>query len=115
MSYISSKSWGIFDPQSKEPFRVSRSKIDLFVECPRCAYLDMCLGVKRPSSPPFTLNNAVDELLKREFDIHRAKGTKHPLHHHYRVDAIPLADDRIHEWRDALRRGIAYFHESTNL
>ncbi|HQT82583.1 MAG TPA: PD-(D/E)XK nuclease family protein [Candidatus Paceibacterota bacterium] len=104
-----------FDPSSPEPYRVSRSKIDLFSECPRCAYLDMRLGVKRPSMPAFTLNNAVDELLKREFDIHRAKGTKHPLVQRYGLDAVPLVDDRMDEWRDALRRGISYLHEPTNL
>jgi hypothetical protein len=107
--------YGPFDPASGETYRVSRSKIDLFVECPRCAYLDMRLGVKRPSGPSFTLNNAVDELLKREFDIHRAQGTKHPLVEKYGLDAIPLADERLEAWRDALRRGIAYHHEPTNL
>lgn len=94
---------------------MSRSKLDLFTECPRCAYLDMRLGVKRPSMPSFTLNNAVDELLKREFDIHRAKGSKHPLMEKYGLDAVPLADERLEEWRDALRRGISYLHEPTNL
>jgi len=57
-----------FDGASKEPFKVSRSKIELFTQCPRCAYLDLKLGVKRPETPTFTLNNAVDALLKREFD-----------------------------------------------
>lgn len=75
----------------------------------------MRLGVKRPSGPSFTLNNAVDELLKREFDVHRANGTKHPLVEKYGLDAVPLADDRMEEWRDALRRGISFFHEPTNL
>jgi hypothetical protein len=104
-----------FDPNSKEPFTVSRSKIDLFSECPRCAYLDLRLGVKRPSGPSFTLNNAVDELFKREFDIHRADGTVHPLVAAYGLDAVPLADDRLEEWRDALRRGIACLHKPSNL
>ncbi|MEK7604671.1 MAG: PD-(D/E)XK nuclease family protein [Patescibacteria group bacterium] len=104
-----------FDPASPEPFKVSRSKIDLFVECPRCAYLDMRLGVKRPSMPSFTLNNAVDELLKREFDIHRAHKTRHPLLQKYGLDAVPFADERMEEWRDALRRGISHLHEPTNI
>ena len=106
---------GPFDPSSPEPFKVSRSKIDLFTECQRCAYLDMRLGVKRPSMPSFTLNNAVDELLKREFDIHRAAASKHPLLEKYGLDAVPLADERMDEWRDALRRGIAFLHEPTNI
>ena len=104
-----------FDPQSKEPFAVSRSKIDLFMQCRRCAYLEMRLGVRRPSGPAFTLNNAVDELLKREFDVHRANGTPHPLAKEYNVDAVPLDDPRMDEWRDALRRGIKFHHSGTNL
>lgn len=105
----------VFDPSGKESFRLSRSKLDLFMECPRCAYLDMRLGVSRVSGPSFTLNNAVDELLKREFDMHRANGTTHPLAKEYGVDAVPLDDPRMEEWRDALRRGIQYHDEKTNL
>ncbi|MFA7302528.1 MAG: PD-(D/E)XK nuclease family protein [Candidatus Paceibacterota bacterium] len=105
----------IFDPASKEPFKLSRSKIDLFCECPRCAFLDLKLGVKRVSGPSFTLNNAVDELFKREFDVHRAAKTTHPLMKAYGLDAVPFDDPRMDEWRDALRRGIGYLHEPTNL
>jgi len=65
--------------------------------------------------PAFTLNNAIDELLKREFDTHRAQKTTHPLLKKYGLDAVPLADERMEEWRDALRRGIAYLHVSTNI
>lgn len=112
----SNKKWNkVYDPKSSEPFKISRSKIDLFLECPRCFYLDARLGVKRPSGPTFTLNNAVDELLKREFDIHRAHGSPHPLVKQYGVDAVPFKDARMEEWRDALRRGIQYHHKPTNL
>jgi len=106
---------GLFDPDSKEPFRISRSKIDLFIDCPRCFYLDQRLGISRPQFPAFTLNNAVDELLKREFDMHRANGTPHPLMKAYKVDAVPLRDERMEAWRDALRRGAQRLHEPTNL
>jgi len=75
----------------------------------------MKLGVKRVSGPSFTLNNAVDELFKREFDAHRAAGTTHPLMKAYGLDAIPFADERMDEWRDALRRGIGYLHTPTNI
>lgn len=106
-----------FDPaiHSKEPFTISRSKVDMFTECPRCSYLDLRLGVKRPSMPSFTLNNAVDELFKREFDIHRANGTTHPLMKSYGIDAVPFQDERMDEWRDALRRGIKTHHLESNL
>ena len=52
-------------------WKLSRSKIDLFVECPRCFYLDNKLGIKRVQFPAFLLNSAVDALFKKEFDIHR--------------------------------------------
>jgi hypothetical protein len=102
-----------FDPKSKEPFPISRSKIDLFLECPRCFWLDLRQGVSRPSMPAFTLNSAVDELLKKEFDIHRAKGNPHPLMKEYHIDAIPLAHEKIDEWRNTFR-GIRYHEPKTN-
>jgi len=48
----------LYDPKSKEPFVISRSKIDLFLECPRCFYLDRKLGLGRPSikEEPDTFN-----------------------------------------------------------
>lgn len=106
---------GLYDPKGREPFRISRSKIDLFLECPRCFWLDQRLGVKRPDWPAFSLNNAVDELLKREFDVHRAKGEPHPMMKAYKIDAVPLRDPRMEEWRDAMRRGVQYHHGPTNL
>lgn len=102
-----------FDPDSRVPFKISRSKIDVFSDCQRCSYLDLRLGVSRPSMPSFTLNNAVDELFKREFDIHRKAGTKHPIMERYGIDAVPFNDERMDEWRDALRRGIATEHEAS--
>lgn len=102
-----------FDPKSGAPFKISRSKIDVFTDCQRCSYLDLRLGVSRPSMPSFTLNNAVDELLKREFDIHREAGTKHPIMKEYGIDAVPFKDERMTEWRDALRRGIGTEHKAS--
>jgi hypothetical protein len=104
----------LFDAKSHEPFRLSRSRIDLFLNCPRCFYLDNKLGISRPAGFPFNLNSAVDALLKKEFDIHRAKGESHPLMKTYGIDAIPLAHEKINEWRDALRGGITYLHRGTN-
>lgn len=105
----------LFDPSAAAPFRVSRSKIDLFLECPRCFYLDRRLGVGRPPGFPFSLNSAVDALLKKEFDAHRAAGIAHPLMESYGIDAIPFEHEKMDEWRDSLRAGVQYIHEPTNL
>lgn len=104
-----------FTPGQPKPHRLSRSKIDLFVECPRCFYLDQRLGIARPRTPPFTLNNAVDELLKKEFDTHREAQTPHPLMQEHGIDAVPLKHADMEKWRDALKRGIEFLHEPTNL
>jgi len=104
-----------YDKVSVELFRLSRSKIDLFINCPRCFYLDRKLGIGQPGGYPFSLNNAVDKLLKKEFDIHRAKGTKHPLMETYGINAIPLADEKINLWRDSMRGGITYKVPGTNV
>ncbi len=104
----------IFNPDSAEPFKLSRSKLELFIECPRCFYLDRRLGIGRPPGYPFTLNTAVDTLLKKEFDFHRVRGSVHPLMKTYGIEAVPLNHERIPEWRNNFK-GVQYFHSPTNL
>ncbi len=94
---------------------LSRSKIDLFLECQRCFYIDNKLGVARPPGFPFNLNSAVDALLKKELDVHRANGTQHPLAKAYGLDAVPLAHERMDEWRNALSQGVKCVHQPTGL
>lgn len=113
--YNPNRKRNLYDPNSPELFRLSRGKIDNFITCPRCFYLDRRLGVGQPPGYPFSLNSAVDKLLKKEFDTHRAKGTKHPLMETYGIDAIPLDHEKIDEWRDSLRGGITVHVDSTNV
>lgn len=113
--YNPNRTRNLYDKDSKDIFRLSRSKIDLFLNCPRCFYLDRKLGVAQPPGYPFSLNSAVDKLLKKEFDTHRAKGSPHPLMKAYGLDAIPLAHEKIDEWRDSLRRGITVPIGGTNV
>ncbi|MBU1000243.1 PD-(D/E)XK nuclease family protein [Patescibacteria group bacterium] len=113
--YNPNRKRNLYDKNSKELFRLSRGKIDLFISCPRCFYLDRKLGVAQPPGFPFSLNSAVDKLLKKEFDIHRANGTKHPLMKHYKVDVVPLSHEKLDEWRDSLRGGITFQIDHTNI
>lgn len=85
------------------------------MQCPRCFWLEARLKIKRPSSPPFRINSAIDELLKKEFDLHRAAQTKHPLSEAFGLDLVPFKHEKIDEWRDALRRGVICEHKATNL
>ena len=111
--YNPKRTRNLFEPDSEKPFKLSRSKIDLFLECARCFYLDRRLGVARPPGFPFTLNSAVDSLLKKEFDIHRAEKTPHPLMKKYNIDAVPFNHESINEWRDTFK-GVQYLHGPTN-
>lgn len=105
----------LYDPLSKDAFRISRSKIDDFLKCERCFYLDRRLGIAQPPGYPFSLNTAVDTLLKKEFDLLRKKGEAHPLMKKFGIDAVPYDDKRMDEWRDALKGGVRYAHPETNL
>jgi len=111
--YNSQKTRGLYKSDLREPFKLSRSKIDLFLECPRCFYFDKKLGVARPPGFPFSLNSAVDALLKQEFDVHRARGSSHPLIEQYGIDARPVPHKYLDQWRHNFT-GIRYLHEPTN-
>lgn len=95
-------------------WKLSRSKIDLFIECPRCFYIDNVLGTKRPSIPAFTLNVAVDTLFKREFDTYRKMQKPHPLMTAYKIEAVPFAHEALETWRDPFQ-GITHLHTETGL
>lgn len=92
-------------------YKISRSKIELFTECPRCFYLDVVKGLKRPPMPGFSLNSAVDELLKKEFDILRSEKKSHELMDKFKIKAIPYSHPDLEEWRTNFT-GVRYNHPS---
>ncbi|MFQ5606831.1 MAG: PD-(D/E)XK nuclease family protein [Candidatus Zixiibacteriota bacterium] len=113
MSGYSRRTRNLFDPESSGPYTLSRSRLENFIRCQRCFYLDRRLGVDHPPTPGFTLNSAVDTLLKKEFDLYRAQGQPHPLMIEFGVDAIPYAHESIDDWRN-VRRGVRYVFPNTN-
>lgn len=103
----------LFNPASSEPFSMSRTKIEDFLACPRCFYMDRRLGVAKPETPSFQLNKAVDELLKREFDQYRKKGEPHPWMKERNIDAVPFLHPSLDLWRDPFK-GLQYHHHETH-
>ena len=103
-----------YKPGQKAPFKVSRSKIELFTQCPRCFWLDVRLKIKRPSGPPFQINKAIDELFKKEFDVYRDKAEPHPLMVEYEIEAVPFAHNDMSDWRHNFT-GVTTIHKPTNL
>jgi len=113
MNALNIRSRNVYNPNDTLPYKLSRSRLELFIDCPRCFYLDRRLGVDRPAGFPFTLNNAVDALLKKEFDLHRAKNQAHPLMEQYQIDAVPYEHPDLEQWRNNFV-GIQYVHKPTN-
>lgn len=104
----------LYYPASPTPFPLSRTKVELFLACPRCFYLDRKLGISRPSGPPFNLNSAVDALLKTEFDRYRNEGAPHPLMTGAGIHAVPHPHPQLGTWR-ANFKGVRTVHEATHL
>jgi hypothetical protein len=92
---------------NQKPRRFSRSTLELFMNCPRCFYLAHRKNIKTPAGYPLTLNNAVDKLLKAEFDIHREAGTVHPMLQQSGLTLIPFKNDHMTPWRQN-RKGIEF-------
>jgi CRISPR/Cas system-associated exonuclease Cas4 (RecB family) len=104
-----------YKPGQKVPFKVSRSKIELFMQCPRCFWLDVRLKISRPSSPPFNINKTIDELFKKEFDVHRKAGTPHPIMTANKLTGVvPFAHADLDLWRYNFT-GVVALHQPTNL
>lgn len=59
-------------------FKVSPSGIGLLLECPRCLWLYVNEGIKRPSGIFPSLPSGMDEIFKNYFDVYRKKGTLPP-------------------------------------
>ena len=86
--------------------KLSRSTIERYINCPRCCYLEKIHKIKPPSLP-FTLNIAVDNLCKNEFDFYRDKQIPHPLCINNNIDAIPFQHKNIDIWRSNFK-GLKY-------
>ncbi len=113
--YNPQRTRNLFDPSSKKPYKISRADIELFLKCPRCFYFHKRLGTPTPPTYPYTLNSAVDKLLKREYDIFRRLRLPHPNMTYHGIKCIPFAHKDLEIWRDPLRGGIRYLHAPTNL
>lgn len=121
---VAKKSTQYYNPQrirnlytnsSPQPYRLSRSQIENFINCARCFYMDRKCGVGRPSGYPFNLNIAVDNLLKKEFDFYRAKQEPHPYCIENNIDAIPFQHPQLETWRNSLHAGLEYQLPGTNI
>lgn len=96
------------------PFKISRSKIELFTQCQRCFWLDARLKIKRPNGPPFRINSAIDELFKKEFDSYRVLGKPHPIMSDNQIKAVPFVHHDLDKWRHNFT-GVQFVDPKSNL
>jgi hypothetical protein len=111
MSFYKGKRSDAWNYQGKQ-WKLSRSKIEMYMKCPHCFYIDNKLGIRPVDGYPFNLNTAVDTLFKKEFDTYRQAGLPHPLMEQYGLDLIPFAHPELDKWRTNFT-GIAHQHEPT--
>ena len=89
---------GKYNPDNPEPYEISRGKVENFIKCKACFWLDRVGGVHFPSIPGFNINSNTDTLLKRDFDQYRGKSA-HPFMIANGVGHLkPFAHDDIKKW-----------------
>lgn len=108
------RSRNIYTPNQQKPFKLSRSKVELYMSCQRCFYIDRRLGVGHPPGFPFNINSAVDELLKKEFDKFRIEKKPHPYMLETGKNLIPYQHQDLDDWR-ANFKGVQYTDTNLNL
>jgi len=75
-------------------YKVSPSSLNLFRECPRCFWLQINEGIKRPEPPTSSLPMGIDLTLKAYYDHWRKKGGLPPLLHE-KIPGKLLADQAL--------------------
>ena len=107
---------GTYNPEISEPYEVSRTKIDNFIRCPACFWMDRVKGIKFPDIPPFLLNTATDTLLKKDFDKYREVQKPHPfMVHHNLGHLVPFKHEDFHKWTQSRSLGLRTYFEDAHL
>ncbi len=107
---------GVYKPENPEPYEVSRSRIEAFINCPACFWLDRVKGVKFPGMPPFLLNSATDTLLKKDFNKFRELQKPHPFMMRNGLGhLVPFQYEDFETWTKSLQLGLKTYHEKSNL
>ena len=104
----------IYKTNSDLPFRINRTKIDLFFDCKRCFFLDQKHGIRRPHGTPLVLNNKIVDDFKKELNECRIKQKVHPEIMKLKKQFIPLFHSKLDDWRSSFK-GARFLHNTTNL
>ncbi len=92
---------------------LSPSSLSLFLECPRCFWLQVVKGVRRPASVFPSLPSGMDKILKEHFDRHRRENT-HPEELHNLKGRLFQDIERLKVWRNP-SRGLRFEDPETGI
>ena len=109
-----------FDPKNTAPYELSRSRIENYVRCPACFYLQQVKAVPFPSIPGFNINEATDVLLKRDFDKYRGCPETHPFLKKIGMEhLVPFEHEDFEKWTQSMHFGaegrMNTVHEESNI
>lgn len=98
--------------QLPSSFKLSPSTLNLFLECPRCFWLDKIKNIKRPRGIFPSLPSGMDRAIKVYFDSFRAKNKLPPELDGKDFEGIKLYSDQaqLNRWRE-WRTGLGYQDE----
>ncbi|MBI1977858.1 MAG: PD-(D/E)XK nuclease family protein [Candidatus Omnitrophica bacterium] len=93
--------------QIKFPIKLSPSALNLFLDCPRCFWLEKVKGIKRPRGIFPSLPGGMDRIIKTYFDTFRAKSELPPELKGPEFVGVKLFSDQVQlnrwrEWRTGL-------------
>src|SRR3989338_1065151 len=91
------------------PIKLSPSTLNLFLECPRCFWLDKVKNIKRPRGIFPSLPGGMDRVIKAYFDTFRAKSVLPPELDGGNFEGVKLFSDqdRLERWR-SWKTGLVY-------
>ena len=97
---------GKYDPLHSSPYELSRSRVENFVRCPACFYMQQVEGIKFPDIPGFNINEATDVLLKKHFDRYRVDASIPPFFKTHGLEHfVPFQHENFDKWTQSLHFG----------
>ncbi|MFH1053804.1 MAG: PD-(D/E)XK nuclease family protein [Candidatus Woesearchaeota archaeon] len=89
--------------------KLSPSSLNLFLECPKCFWLQIIKNIKRPDTPFPSLPSGMDKILKEHFDRFMEKGELPPELCEGECKGLKLFNNRelLKTWRSNFK-GIEY-------
>ena len=110
------KHWGKYQPDNPQPYLLGRGKVEEFMRCEACFWMNRVKGIKFKGMPAFSLNSETDALLKKDFDKYRELHKPHPFMVENGLEhLVPFGHEDFQNWTNALQFGLQTHHKPTNL